>query len=87
MSYDLIIKNGMIVDGSGGARYRGDVGVKDGKIARIGKLDGEDHGRDARRRRSCRDTGLCRRPHPYGRSSLLGSARQLLTAITASPRR
>ena len=41
MSYDLIIKNGMIVDGSGGARYRGDVGVKDGKIARIGKLDGE----------------------------------------------
>ena len=41
MSYDLIIKNGMIVDGSGGARYRGDVGVKGGKIARIGKLDGE----------------------------------------------
>ena len=41
MGYDLVIKNGMVVDGSGGARYRGDVGVKDGKIARIGKLDGE----------------------------------------------
>ena len=35
MSYDLVIKNGMIVDGSGSARYRGDVGVKDGKIATI----------------------------------------------------
>mgnify|MGYP001207464232 CR=1 FL=1 len=41
MGYDLVIKNGMVVDGSGGARYRGDVGVKDGKIARIGKPDGE----------------------------------------------
>lgn len=35
MSYDLVIRNGMIVDGSGGARYRGDIGVKDGKIAKI----------------------------------------------------
>ncbi len=41
MSYDLVIKNGMIVDGSGGARYRGDVGVKGGKIARIGRINGE----------------------------------------------
>ena len=41
MSYDLVIKNGMIVDGSGGARYRGDVGVKDGKITRIGRINGE----------------------------------------------
>ena len=32
MSYDLVIKNGMIVDGSGGVRYRGDVGVKNGQI-------------------------------------------------------
>ncbi|MGB0552190.1 MAG: N-acyl-D-amino-acid deacylase family protein [Alphaproteobacteria bacterium] len=41
MSYDLIVKNGMIVDGSGGARYRGDVGVKDGKITKIGMIRGE----------------------------------------------
>ena len=41
MSYDLVIKNGMIVDGSGGARYRGDVGVKNGKITKIGRINGE----------------------------------------------
>lgn len=38
MSYDLVIKNGMVVDGSGLPRYRADVGVKDGKIARIGRI-------------------------------------------------
>ncbi len=39
MSYDLVIKNGMVVDGSGAPRYRADVGVKDGKIAAIGRLN------------------------------------------------
>ena len=38
MSFDLVIKNGMIVDGSGGARYRGDIGVKNGRIATIGRI-------------------------------------------------
>ncbi|HCD26421.1 MAG TPA: amidohydrolase, partial [Gammaproteobacteria bacterium] len=39
MSYDLLIKNGTVVDGSGGARYRADVAVSDGKIAAIGKIN------------------------------------------------
>ena len=38
MSYDLIIKNGTIVDGTGAARYQADVAVADGKIAEIGKI-------------------------------------------------
>src|SRR5471032_1988293 len=38
MAYDLIVRNGMIVDGSGLPRYRGDVGVKDGKIVEIGRI-------------------------------------------------
>jgi N-acyl-D-aspartate/D-glutamate deacylase len=38
MSYDLLIKNGMVIDGSGLPRYRADVGVEDGKIAFIGRI-------------------------------------------------
>jgi N-acyl-D-amino-acid deacylase len=40
MAFDLIVKNGMIVDGTGLPRYRGDIGVKDGRIAEIGRLSG-----------------------------------------------
>lgn len=39
MSYDLVIKNGMVVDGSGSARYRADVAITDGKIAKIGRVN------------------------------------------------
>lgn len=39
MSYDLVIKNGMVVDGSGGAAYRADVAVQDGRIAKLGRIN------------------------------------------------
>ncbi len=38
MAYDLVIKNGMVIDGSAMARYRADVGVRGGRIARIGRI-------------------------------------------------
>jgi len=38
MAYDLVIKNGTIVDGTGAPRYRADVGIAEGKVAEIGKV-------------------------------------------------
>ncbi|HXZ89137.1 MAG TPA: amidohydrolase family protein [Candidatus Binataceae bacterium] len=37
MPHDLLIRNGMIVDGSGMRAYRGDIAVAGGRIAEIGK--------------------------------------------------
>jgi N-acyl-D-aspartate/D-glutamate deacylase len=40
MTYDLLIRNGTIVDGMGGEPYRGDVAVRDGVIVEIGSVSG-----------------------------------------------
>ncbi len=39
-TYDLAIRNGTIIDGSGNPRFRADVGVKDGVVTTIGRLNG-----------------------------------------------
>lgn len=36
--YDILIKNGIVIDGSGRPMYRADVAVRDGRIAAIGDL-------------------------------------------------
>lgn len=41
MPYDLIIQNGLIYDGDGGAPYGANIGIKNGEIAEIGACDGE----------------------------------------------
>jgi dihydroorotase/N-acyl-D-amino-acid deacylase len=38
-NYDLVIRNGHIVDGTGSPWYAADVGIRDGHIAAIGRLD------------------------------------------------
>src|SRR5206468_8430809 len=40
MAYDLLIRNGMIVDGTGFSRYQADVAIQDGTIAEIGRVRG-----------------------------------------------
>jgi len=38
--YDLVIHNGHIIDGTGSPWYSGDVAIRGGRIAALGKLDG-----------------------------------------------
>ncbi|MEZ5412482.1 MAG: amidohydrolase family protein [Acidimicrobiales bacterium] len=39
--YDVIIRNGTVIDGTGAPRRQADIGIKDGRIATIGTVDGE----------------------------------------------
>jgi N-acyl-D-aspartate/D-glutamate deacylase len=39
-TYDLIIRGGSVIDGTGAAAHSADIGIKDGLIADVGQLDG-----------------------------------------------
>lgn len=41
MTYDLLIRNGTVIDGKGGPQFHGDVAVRDGRVVATGKIDGE----------------------------------------------
>jgi dihydroorotase/N-acyl-D-amino-acid deacylase len=51
-SFDLVIINGHIMDGTGSPWYSGDIGIRDGRIAAIGNL------RDAARTRTIDARGM-----------------------------
>lgn len=40
-TFDLIIRNGHIIDGTGSPWYSGDIGIRDGRVAAIGNLAGQ----------------------------------------------
>ena len=83
MPYDLLIKNGVLIDGIGQPRHRADVAVRDGRIAAIGRI------REARARSSTPTAWSSRRasstatPTWTRRSSGIRSGRP--PAGTASP--
>ena len=39
MSWDLVIRSGRVVDGTGMKSFTADVAVKDGRIARVGRVN------------------------------------------------
>ena len=45
--FDLIIRNGTVIDGSGQPRFVADVAVTDGKVAEIGQITGDGQEIDA----------------------------------------
>jgi urease alpha subunit len=36
--FDIILKNGKIIDGSGNCWFAGDLGILEGKVKKIGKM-------------------------------------------------
>jgi dihydroorotase/N-acyl-D-amino-acid deacylase len=63
--YDLLLRDGRVVDGSGAPWFAADVAVKDGRIAAVGRLDG------AKAKRTIDATGLIVAP---GFIDLLGQS-------------
>lgn len=39
--FDMVIRNGTVVDGTRMPRFKADIAIKDGKIAEIGKVTGK----------------------------------------------
>ncbi|MFX1539042.1 MAG: amidohydrolase family protein [Promethearchaeota archaeon] len=42
MNFDVLIKNGKIIDGSGNPGFKGDIGIANGKIVKIGLIEQSD---------------------------------------------
>jgi len=40
-TYDLVLKNGRILDGSGSPWFNADIAVKNGRISKVGRVDEE----------------------------------------------
>src|SRR5262245_58713334 len=41
LAYDIVIRGGRIVDGTGRSAFDGDVAIEDGRIVAIGEVDGQ----------------------------------------------
>jgi len=68
-SFDLVIINGHIIDGTGSPWYSGDLGIRDGKIAAIGNLS------EAERKRTIDAKGMVVAP---GFIDMLGQSEQTI---------
>jgi predicted amidohydrolase len=71
MTYDLVIRGGTIVDGSGSEGRAGDLGIENGIITAMGKVDGQGH-REIDAQGATVTPRLRRHPHPFRRTDRLG---------------
>ena len=72
MAYDLVVKDALIVDGTGKKAYAGDVAVENGNIVAVGKVDGGAV-RTIRGQRTGGGAWVHRRPYALRRAAPLGS--------------
>ena len=63
--YDLLIRGGQIVDGTGNPPFNADVAIRGDRIAAIGRLTDAKRDPGDRRARSRRRPRLHRSPHPF----------------------
>ena len=40
-TFDLLLKGGTVIDGTGAPRFQADIAIRDGKIVEIGSISGE----------------------------------------------
>ena len=73
--YDIVIRNGRVLDGAGNPWIRADVAIKDGRFVRIGTVEGTAGARSTRA--AVRLARLDRHDGPVGRRA---------AAATGSPR-
>jgi hypothetical protein len=68
MDYDLVIRNGTVIDGTRLPRFRADLGIKWGKVRKIGRIGQVRAGRDRMHRRAGfrRPSYALRRPDSLG---------------------
>ena len=86
MSFDTVIRNGIVVDGTGLAPFRADVGIVDGRIARIGRIK-ERGATDIDAEGHVVTPGFIDAPHAHGRAGVLGRARHELVLARRHHRR
>ena len=63
--YDILIRNGMVFDGSGSAPERVDVAVKDGAVVTVASEMDRRSGKGDRCHRQVCDTRIHRPAHPF----------------------
>ena len=77
MSHEMIISGGTVVDGSGADGFKADVAIDNGKISRIGDLQGEQAAKTVDTHRQNRYAWLCRLTHSPRRPGGMGSPDEL----------